>query len=88
MIEEQVRTFIVKDLGAFGFGEELTDDYPLLQNGLIDSLGIAELIEFIENEYGVHLDLDELVAENFATVGKIATLVRSKTSDGDPAGSA
>jgi acyl carrier protein len=79
MIEEQIRTFIVKDLGAYGFGDELADDYPLLRNGLIDSIGIAELVEFIEDEYGVQLTLDELVVENFGTVGQIADLVRVKT---------
>jgi len=84
MIEEQVRTFIVKDLGAFGYGDELTDDYPLLQNGLIDSLGIAELVEFIENEFGIQLELNELVHENFGSVGSIAALIRSKTEGGQP----
>jgi acyl carrier protein len=79
MIEEQVRAFIVDDLAAYGYGEELADDYPLLRNGLIDSIGIAELVEFIEDEYGVQLTLDELVVENFGTVGQIAALVRSKS---------
>ena len=88
MIEEQVRTFIVKDLGAHRHGVDLTDDYPFLQNGLIDSFGVAELVEFIENEYGIQLGLDELAVENFGTVGKIATLVRSKTQEGSPAESA
>jgi acyl carrier protein len=87
MIEDRVRTFIVKDLGAYGYGTELTDDYPLLQNGLIDSVGIAELVEFIENEFGVLLDVDELVAENFDTVGSIAAMIRSKAPESDPVGS-
>lgn len=81
MIEGQIRTFIVDDLGVYGYGEELADDYPLLRNGLIDSIGIAELVEFIEDEYGVQLTLDELVVENFGTVGQIAALVRSKSQD-------
>lgn len=82
MIEERVRTFIVKDLGASRHGVDLTDDYPLLQNGLIDSFGVAELVDFIENEYGVQLALDELAVENFGTVGTIAALIRSKASEG------
>jgi acyl carrier protein len=87
MIEEQLRTFIVKDLGAYGYGSELTDDYPLLKNGLIDSVGIAELVEFIENEFGVLLDVDELVADNFETVATIAALVRSKAPESGRVGS-
>jgi acyl carrier protein len=85
MIEEQVRTFILKDLGAHRFGVDLTDDYPFLQDGLIDSFGVAELVEFIENEYGVPLKLDELALENFGTVGTIAAMIRSKVSEGGPA---
>jgi acyl carrier protein len=81
MIEERVRTFIVQELGAYGYGSELRDDYPLLVNGLIDSLGIAELVEFIENEFGVRLELEELVVENFGTVSGIAALVRSKSPE-------
>jgi acyl carrier protein len=85
VIEEQVRTFIVKDLGVSQHGVDLTDDYPFLQNGLIDSFGVAELVEFIETEYGVQLALDELAVENFGTVGTIAALIRSKTSRGGAA---
>ena len=85
MIEEQVRTFIVKDLGVHRYGVDLTDDYPFLQDGLIDSFGVAELVEFIENEYGVQLGLDELAVENFGTVGTIAALIRSKAPEGGPA---
>jgi acyl carrier protein len=76
---EKVRDFIVDELRWDGPSHQLTDDYPLLDNGVIDSLGLFEIVQFLEAEYGVEIADDELVPENFATLTAIANLVGSKT---------
>ena len=78
MIEtDRLRMFIVDELGWRG--PELTDDYPLLENRVIDSLGLFRIVGFMEDEYGVEIDQTELVPQNFATLTAIRELAeRSK----------
>jgi acyl carrier protein len=75
---ERLRDFIVDELRWDGTSDQLTDDYPLLENGVVDSLGLFEIVRFLEAECGVEIADDELVPENFATLSAIAKLVESK----------
>jgi len=77
---ERVRDFIIDEAQWDRSREHLTDDYPLLENGLIDSLGIFHLVSFLESEFGVEVQDEELVPENFGTIANIAQLVASKRS--------
>jgi acyl carrier protein len=70
---DRIRSFIVDELGWRG--ETLTDDFPLLENRVIDSLGLFRVVGFLEAEYGVKIGDDKLVPANFATLTTIAQLV-------------
>lgn len=72
---DRVRTYIVDELGWRG--EELTPDFPLLENRVIDSLGLFRIVGFLEAEYGVKVPDERLVPSNFATLESIAKLVES-----------
>ena len=76
--QERVRAFIVEELRPPTGAEELTPDYPLIERRVIDSMGIFQIVTFLEREFGVEVADDELVAENFGTIGGIAHLVDSK----------
>jgi len=77
---DRLRTFIVKELSFDGSPEELTDDYPLIDRGVLDSLGIFQVVSFIEGELGVEIQDEELVRDNFGTLRDIGALVESKRS--------
>jgi acyl carrier protein len=72
---ERVRTYIIDELGWRG--QELTPDYPLLENRVIDSLGLFRIVDFLETAYGVKIPDGQLVPSNFATLQSIAKLVES-----------
>lgn len=78
--KDAVRHFIVQELRWSG-GEpaQLTDDYPLLENSVIDSLGLMQVVQFLENECGVVIADEDLVPENFETLGAIEKLAEGKT---------
>ncbi len=78
-IGEDLRRYIIDDLGWSGRAEDLTDDYPLIDNDVIDSMGIFELIEMLENRYGIEIDQDEIVVDNFGSIARIARLVSDRT---------
>lgn len=78
-IEDRIRTFIVEELGWRGNPAELTDDYPLIDNEVIDSLGIFQLVTFLEEE-GVSVTDEDIVVENFASIRGISRMVASKSA--------
>lgn len=75
---DRLRDFIVDELRWDGARDQLTDDYPLLDNGVVDSLGLFEIVQFLEAEYGIEIPDDELVPENFATLSAITKLAQDK----------
>ena len=74
---DRIRAFIVDELGWRG--QELTDDFPLLENRVIDSLGLFRIVGFLETEYGVQVPDDQLVPDNFATLKTIAALAEQSS---------
>jgi acyl carrier protein len=77
-VENDVRDHLIEQHRWRGRREELTDDYPLIEGGVVDSMGIFQLVSMIESRYGVEVDDEELVRDNFETLRAIARLVGSK----------
>lgn len=61
-----------------GIKGELPYDYPLIEKGLLTSLQVMELVMFIEGEFDVTVEDDDIVEENFATVNDIVGLIEQK----------
>lgn len=70
-----IRTFIIDKLGFRGSHAELTASYPLIDREAIDSMGIFQLIGFIEDEFGVEVSDNDLVVDNFASIDAIIKLI-------------
>ena len=75
---ETLRDFILNDLHWDGQRDLLTPDYPLIENHVLDSLGLFTLVTFVEAQFGVEVGDEELVPENFGTLGAIASLIDRK----------
>ncbi len=60
-------------------GATVTDEYQLLDAGLIDSMGIFELVAGLEEECGVSIGDEELVPDNFCSIDAIVALVDGKS---------
>lgn len=75
----EIRRFIA-DRFLFGEDEKLGDDDSLLEAGIIDSTGILELINHLEERYGIKVNDDELVPENLDTIASIAVFLGKKTA--------
>lgn len=75
---DQLRQFIAREFRWDRPESELTDDYPVLDTGVIDSVGIYQIVSFIETDLGVQIEDEELLADNFRDVASIAQLVDAK----------
>jgi acyl carrier protein len=71
-ISELIKNFLVQQFPAT---KNIRNEDPLLKNGLIDSLGILEIVTFLENEFGI-----TFTDENFESVRSLANFVRRKTN--------
>jgi acyl carrier protein len=77
-VAEDVEKFIVEEI-ALGTGVESIDhDEDLLAREVIDSLGITELVSFLEARYGIEVGDDDLLPENFRSVDSVVAFVASK----------
>ena len=76
----RVREFILTNF-LFGDSEKLpADDESLLQTGTIDSTGILELIEFLEQEFAIQVEDTETTPENLDGIGSIVRYVLRKNA--------
>lgn len=76
--KEKIRAFLVE---TFLFGSEsLNEDTPLIEEHIIDSTGMLEIIAFIERTYGVRIDDDEMIPENFNSIRSMAEYLERKTA--------
>jgi acyl carrier protein len=78
-IATDIRAFIVHELQWSGPPDDLTDDYPLLDRSVLDSLDILKLVTFLEDRFSIDVDDEELVPEHFETISRIRQFVESKT---------
>ena len=61
--------------------QKIVDADPLLEKGILDSLGILEVVTFIEREFHISLSDDDLVPENFKSIECIAAFVQRRCHD-------
>ncbi len=84
-IQQEVVRFIRKNF-MFEDSTPLSHTQSLLDTGVVDSTGILEMIGFLEKQYQIRFDDDELVAQNFDSVQGIESIVwRKLTSRAQPA---
>lgn len=77
-IEDKLKAHISKELIAER-KTELEFDTDLV--GLIDSTGVLELVVWVESTFGCSVELEDLTAENFGTIRRIAELIRKNSEE-------
>jgi len=76
----EVKQFILERFLAGEDPSKLALDTPLVSGGIIDSLGMLDLVAFLETKYSVEFEAHEVAPANFETLTSIDTLLQSKRS--------
>lgn len=76
-VKAQVRAFVTRNF-YFPEGRPLPDGASLLDHGVIDSTGVFEVIEFIEDTFALRVDEADLAPENLDSIDRIAAYVERK----------
>jgi len=77
-LKDQIRNFILENLASVKGITSFQDDESLMDNGVIDSLGIFRLVSFLEEDLGVRVSDEEINPENLKSVDTIEQLVIAK----------
>jgi acyl carrier protein len=69
-----VRTFLQRHIGS----RPLADEEDIFASGFVNSLMAIQLVAFIEKEFNVTVDEDDLDLKNFSSVNRITAFVQKK----------
>ncbi|MGA9543868.1 MAG: acyl carrier protein [Candidatus Sulfotelmatobacter sp.] len=81
-IHPSIRSFILKKFPA-ARKRDLKDDLSLLESGIIDSLGVLDVVGFLEQTFNIKIDDDELTPDNFANINCMVSFVQRKSNPGN-----
>ena len=76
--KDTIRTFVVENF-LFGNNENLEDNTSFLDEGIIDSTGILELVSYLEEEFSITVEDEDLVPENLDSINNVTAYLQSKT---------
>jgi acyl carrier protein len=75
--KSEIKDFIIENF-LFGNSDGLDDDTSFLEEGILDSTGVLELINFLEEEYSIQVDDEELIPENLDSINNVCSFMQKK----------
>lgn len=76
-VEQELRRFITDNF-PFGQVGGLSNDDSFLEQGIIDSTGVLELVAFLEETYDIKVEDDELIPDNLDSINRLARFLERK----------
>ncbi len=83
-VETEIRRYILENFLFTDDESVLRDDASFLEEGIVDSTGVLELVMFVEETFGIEVADEEIVPENFDSVEKLARYVRARIGEATP----
>ncbi len=73
----KVRGYIIENF-LFGQGNDLQDNTSFLEQGILDSTGVLELVTFLEETFSIKIEADETLPENLDSIDSICAFLERK----------
>jgi acyl carrier protein len=73
-----LRSFILETFPAASMGVVLEDTTSFLDGGIIESTGVLELVDFLEEQFDITVEDSELVPENLDSINNLSRYLESK----------
>lgn len=77
-VEQRLRTIVTETFLVGGEYGVLGGDDSFIEQGIIDSTGILQLVEFVEQEFGVKIDDEDLIPDNLDSINRLVAFVEKK----------
>ena len=76
-----LKTYIAENILFSDNGYPYQEQDSFLENGIVDSINILEIVMFIEERFDFTIDDSELVPENFDSIKKLSVFIKKKTEN-------
>lgn len=77
-IESQIREYLAENVLFSDGSFDYDDDASFLEEGIIDSVAIMDVVMFVEETFNIEIEDHEIVPDHFDSVNKLATYIRTK----------
>ena len=77
-VEQELRRFVIDNFPFGAVGEGLSNDDSFLDQGIIDSTGVLELVTFLEETYEIKVEDEELVPDNLDSINRLVKFLERK----------
>jgi len=78
LMEEKIKSFIQDNFLLGDKNRVIKEDESFLQSGIIDSTGVLELVNFIEETYKIKVEDEELIPENLDSIKNLIAYIKRK----------
>ena len=78
--KEKIRAFLFSNFLFDAKESTLDNDTSFLEQGIIDSTGVLELVQWLEETFAIKIEDEELIPENLDSVNQLAQFIASKTA--------
>ena len=80
-ISSRISRFIKDNFLLSDKTENLNEDVSLYEKRIVDSTGILEIVDFLEETFGIKIEDDELVPDNLDSINKMSKFVQRKLNN-------
>jgi acyl carrier protein len=77
-LEEHIRKYVTENLLYVDEDFKYDNDTSFINEGLIDSMGVMELVTYVQSEFDITVEQQEVTPDNFDSVNKLVTFIRRK----------
>lgn len=77
-IEEKIRKYIADNILYSNNGYPFSDQTSFLENGIVDSMNVMEIVMYTEENFGIKVKDEDIVPANFDSVQNLAEFIRRK----------
>ena len=84
-IQDAVKAFIIENFLFGDASQAIADTDSLIENGIIESTGVLELVAFIEDRYEITVADADIVPANLDSLARITAFISAKTASLAPA---
>ncbi len=77
-LEKEIRRYLAENVLYVDEGFEYDNDCSFIGEGLIDSMGIMELVAYAQSAFKITVEQQEITPDNFDSINKLAAFIRHK----------
>ena len=78
-IKNKIKEYIAENLLFSNDGYGFTDDASFLEEGIVDSQGVMELVMFVEEEFKITVEDEDITPDNFDSVSLLSDYIKRKS---------